>query len=207
MRQSSTLTRRVFSFSLNRALGIFGVFFLFRAFSLHLLYYLDLVGVWVVRWVLFLMQNFKEFIPGTGLVASAQQQSLPSPTVPQDRTLNVDHGSPSRSFQPQPKQDTSQRLKAQAKEFIPHLSPQDNAQYSQYVDSNQWYLNQSSQSRETAENLVEVISFFSDFTDVIRCRSPGVDILFISLKVWQKLSVLTVGSWDSTHLAWPGLLE
>jgi hypothetical protein len=103
------------------------------------------------------MQGFKEFIPGTGLVATAQQKSNQIPTSPSDRRIGP--GSPSRSFpisQPDTK-DPSQRLKAQAKEFIPNLPPQESTHYPQYVESGEWYLNHSSQSRETAENLVEVM--------------------------------------------------
>lgn len=90
------------------------------------------------------MQSFKEFIPGTGLVTPpAQPQSQTSPTSPQDRGINTGSGSLS--------------LKAQAKEFIPNLPPQDRTHYPPYVEPSEWYLNHSSQSREAADNLVEVM--------------------------------------------------
>jgi hypothetical protein len=100
--------------------------------------------------------RFKEFVPGTGLVAS--QPSSPATPLAHEQidASTWDDGRSSRSYQVKPDKDIS--LTVHAKEFVP--TSQDHSQlaghYVSFSEANEW--DSTNGSSHPPDDLVEVIS-------------------------------------------------
>lgn len=97
------------------------------------------------------MNSYREFIPGSGLISS-------------ESSTNHNSGAAFPNYLPV---DRAKKLQVHAKEWVPLAS---------YGNANEWYLNNSSESINGRDNLIEVISVFTllNFSSGFLGRQPCV---------------------------------